>query len=208
MNAPIAPRLEELVQKKTIREQIGEVLYRELTGLALRRHGLVGQAVEVGVHRGYFAGQLLRHWPGQLHLVDPWTDVYPGYSSLDREEDYAACLQEIKPYQGRVVIHRSTSAAAAPQFSDASLDFVYIDAVHDEEDVRQDIRLWWPKVREGGILAGHDIVNGIWGAGVRAAVIDFVGKEDLDLFIVPASPHEPPPPDNNGGWYVWKPLRR
>ena len=208
MNVSLTPPLEEFVKRKTVREQIGEVLYRELTGLTLRRYGLVGQAVEVGVHRGYFAGQLLRHWPGQLHLVDPWVDVYPGYSSLDREEDYAACLEEIKPYQSRVTIHRCTSAAAAPKFSDASLDFAYIDAVHDEDDVRQDIRLWWPKVREGGILSGHDIINEVWGEGVRAAVIDFVEEEDLDLFIMPSSPHEPAPPDNNGSWYVWKPLSR
>ena len=42
---------------------------------------------------------------------------------------------------------------------DESLDFVYIDARHDRASVEEDMRLWWPKIRKHGILAGHDYVN-------------------------------------------------
>lgn len=49
------------------------------------------------------------------------------------------------------------SAEAAKSFPDASLDFVFIDANHEDDAVRRDISAWLPKVKPGGILAGHDI---------------------------------------------------
>jgi hypothetical protein len=36
------------------------------------------------------------------------------------------------------------------------LDFVYIDASHSRPDVDEDINIWYPKVRFGGMLGGHD----------------------------------------------------
>ena len=53
---------------------------------------------------------------------------------------------------------RKTSVEAAKDFEDGSLDAVYIDAEHDEESVREDIRTWRPKIKRGGILSGHDYV--------------------------------------------------
>lgn len=53
---------------------------------------------------------------------------------------------------------RKTSIEAAKDFEDESLDAVYIDAEHDEDSVREDIRAWRPKIKRGGILSGHDFV--------------------------------------------------
>jgi len=53
---------------------------------------------------------------------------------------------------------RKTSVEAAKDFADGSLDAVYIDAEHDEDSVREDIRTWRPKLKRGGILSGHDFV--------------------------------------------------
>lgn len=51
---------------------------------------------------------------------------------------------------------RKTSEEASKDFADGSLDAVYIDAEHDEDSVRKDIKLWRPKVKKGGVLSGHD----------------------------------------------------
>ena len=51
---------------------------------------------------------------------------------------------------------RAESVKAAADFEDCSLDIVYIDASHNYEDVKKDIEAWLPKVKLGGILAGHD----------------------------------------------------
>jgi len=64
------------------------------------------------------------------------------------------------------VMSQSSVEASMP-FADASLDFVFIDAAHDFESVRDDIAAWLPKVKPGGVLAGHDFGE----EGVMRAVI-------------------------------------
>ena len=56
-------------------------------------------------------------------------------------------------------------------------DLIFIDALHDYESVKQDIRLWWPKVRVGGVFATHDF-NHQW-PGVERAM-----AESFDLMQV------------------------
>lgn len=50
---------------------------------------------------------------------------------------------------------------AAKLFEDNSIDFCFIDAAHDYESVKKDIMAYWPKVKNGGILAGHDYEKGV-----------------------------------------------
>jgi predicted O-methyltransferase YrrM len=39
---------------------------------------------------------------------------------------------------------------------DKQLDFVYIDGLHDFKSVIDDIAAWYPLVRKGGVVGGHD----------------------------------------------------
>ena len=53
------------------------------------------------------------------------------------------------------------------------VDLVHIDAAHGYDDVLEDIRLWWPLVKHGGVLLGDD-----WNwPRVRSAVFDWVSTE-------------------------------
>ena len=54
---------------------------------------------------------------------------------------------------------RMTSHQASKMFSDNSLDFVYIDANHSYESVREDLKIWYPKVTNGGYLFGDDYLG-------------------------------------------------
>ena len=86
---------------------------------------------------------------------------------------------------------------AVKDFDDESLDFVYIDGNHLYPAVKKDIDLWWPKVKAGGVMGGHDYdivssshnidtylytfrVNGIH-YGVVKAVNDFADKHMLSI---------------------------
>lgn len=61
----------------------------------------------------------------------------------------------------------------------SGLDFIYIDGDHSYEAVIQDIELYYPKVKSGGIIGGHDFA--ISHLGVCKAVMEFVQKNNLKL---------------------------
>lgn len=71
---------------------------------------------------------------------------------------------------------RTTSLKAAQKFEDGSLDFVFIDAIHDYDHVKEDIQAWLPKVKKGGMLCGDDYkpkrFNGLC-KGVQEVLPDF-----------------------------------
>ena len=73
----------------------------------------------------------------------------------------------------RLIIDQSWDAAN--YFPDKSLDFVFIDACHEYESVKKDILAWMPKIKEGGILSGHDYGQGF--PGVKQSVDEIFGNK-------------------------------
>lgn len=71
------------------------------------------------------------------------------------------------------------SAESTSQFEDQSVDFCFIDADHREEYVARDIAAWWPKIRLGGCIGGHDFGNERQGVG--AAVTTFARGQSLPV---------------------------
>lgn len=66
---------------------------------------------------------------------------------------------------------RMFSLEAVDLFKNNELDFIFIDADHTYEAVKQDLELWYKKIRSGGIIGGDDYAT-IW-PGVRQAVDEF-----------------------------------
>jgi hypothetical protein len=60
----------------------------------------------------------------------------------------------------RVVIIRDFSEKAALEFPNNYFDFVYLDADHTYEAVKKDLESWYPKIKIGGVLSGHDYIDG------------------------------------------------
>jgi hypothetical protein len=67
---------------------------------------------------------------------------------------------------------KGNSLEVAKTFEDESLDFVFIDAGHQYEEVKADLNAWFSKVRKGGIVSGHDYVK-YQDFGVIEAVNEF-----------------------------------
>jgi hypothetical protein len=58
-----------------------------------------------------------------------------------------------------VTVQRNTTTEAVEHYPDAFFDFVYIDARHDYRGAFEDIKLWWPKMKKHGIMAGDDFTR-------------------------------------------------
>lgn len=66
------------------------------------------------------------------------------------------------------------SVRAARIFADGSLDFVFIDGNHTRESVMEDCAAWWPKIKVGGVMSGHDY--DVHFNEVVSAVNEFFGR--------------------------------
>ena len=114
---------------------------------------------EVGVQKGKFARVICMKNPGvKLYAIDPWrpyADIPCDQEEMDAFETQTR--ERLEPY--KTVIMKMTSLEAADMIEDGSLDFVYLDGQHDFINVTQDLHAWSPKVRSGGIIAGHDFLK-------------------------------------------------
>lgn len=125
-----------------------------------------GKGVEVGVYKGHLSRQILESWKGTLYMVDVWRSLdYDGYRDSTNNihgDVYQEAMKSIEGFEERAIMIRSNSEKASEMFGDSTLDFVYIDANHSYECVKKDIEFWYPKVRHGGFICGHDYLNIDW----------------------------------------------
>jgi hypothetical protein len=125
--------------------------------------------VEVGVCRGENIKQLIEACPNirMLYGIDPWKtyDRAPAgkqrrdwvpQSECEAWRERAHELLKANIEDGTVKLIRMRSVEAVDKFPDLSLDFVFIDGNHAYAEVVKDLAAWWPKVRPGGVLSGHD----------------------------------------------------
>jgi hypothetical protein len=166
------------------------VITRYELPVLLNRRRLLGLGFEVGVRVGAFSEFLLDRWRGRLLVsVDPWLaaprDEYRDVANVDQDRHdalHAETCERLRRFGNRSEVWRLASTEAAPRVLPASADFVYIDARHDYPSVLEDLEHWYPKIRPGGILAGHDYVDGEFAEGVfgvKSAVDEFCSTRRL-----------------------------
>ncbi|WP_438017845.1 class I SAM-dependent methyltransferase [Sorangium sp. So ce315] len=159
--------------------------FSEEAGLAYRslvRSIRGGAMVEVGSWKGLstaYVGRLATRRGVALHCVDAWegsSDAYAArYSAMLAAEDVPGAFRANMEALGiRPIVHRLASTDAAARFAEASLDLVFLDASHDAAAVLADIEAWWPRLKPGAILAGHD--HNEEHAGVLEAVARFAAR--------------------------------
>lgn len=164
-------------------------------GTFLNDNRLLGEAVEVGTHRGEFATQLLRKWKGrQLYCVDNWASGYDKgdpASNGNRTEDFVEYRKATRDYRtaSRVTTIREDEETAVDRFAGGSLDFAYLDANHQPDNVYESLRRWWPKIKTGGILAGHDFIcpgepDGGWGRLLQPVILEFAEEVGESIYLV------------------------
>lgn len=158
------------------------------------------KGAEVGVYLGYYSRVLLDTIPGlELTCIDSWN------LNDTRKRAFELAVENLAPYPKANII-RSTSVEAARSFEDGSLDFVFIDADHSYKAVKEDINAWYPKVRSGGILSGHDYFESPKKTvQVIPAVDEFVKEHGLTLQLTDWDKENPYRDDRQPCWYFIKP---
>lgn len=154
--------------------------YEEIYKSAVQKFDSGSIFVEVGTWKGmsacFMAVEIINSKKNiRFDCVDTWQIVE---TSKDIDANlydnlYETFLNNISPVRNIINVNRSISWDAANHYKNESLDFVFIDAGHEYENVKKDLESWYPKVKSnGGIIAGHDYHNnGI--CKVKSAVDDF-----------------------------------
>lgn len=140
--------------------------------------------VEVGSWKGksasYLAVEIINSAKDiKLDCVDTWQgsaehidDEYVKANTL-----FELFLNNVSSFRPVITPVRMDSISASKTYEDASIDFLFIDASHDYDSVKNDIEAWFPKVKPGGTIAGHDY--DCWDGVTKAVDEFFVGKPIL-----------------------------
>lgn len=81
---------------------------------------------------------------------------------------------ELKPF---INTHNINSIEGSKLYDDQSIDFVFIDGSHEYQDIKDDPYYWFPKVKNGGVFAGHDYPAF---EGVQKAVDEFFYNKNFE----------------------------
>ena len=139
--------------------------------------------IEIGTYEGRNAKSLLKCLNvSSISFIDPY-ELYDEkqLQVIQLEKAKERARKAIYKLRGKTEVNwvRKKSQDASKLFENKSADFIYIDGDHRYSAVKKDIELYWPKLKDGGILAGHDID---W-EGVVKAIGEFSLKNNLKLHL-------------------------
>jgi len=168
---------------------------------------------EIGVCKGYYSLTLCSENPGltTLYGIDNWSNNSGTHRERNhRDSAYRQTLERLAPFieKGVYKIIRKSSMEALADISDGSLDFVYIDADHSYKAVKEDVEGWAPKVRDGGIVSGHDFYTFKSGAGgIIPAVNEYIAKTGYTLQLTEWDNSNPDGDSRQPSWFFIKEVK-
>jgi len=124
------------------------------------------RGVEIGTFKGHFASEILKRWPGVLYMIDPWRPLGEEYSDSSNHSEhldaYSETMNRLAGFEDRAFMLRGLSSQLVNLFDDNSLDWIYVDGNHAYDYVKEDLEMWWPKLKSGGLMSGHDYLLLDW----------------------------------------------
>jgi len=137
---------------------------RNELGRMYEKHNKLGVGAEVGCYQGDFTQVLADRYKGKIMAIDYFDESdFLYYEGLE-----SRCRENLKGLNCEVI--KGNSLEVAGKITDGSLDWVYIDADHRYENAKADIETWFPKVRKGGIVSGHDYIKDYSVSGIDFGV--------------------------------------
>jgi hypothetical protein len=137
---------------------------------------------EIGVSKAAYTKVIFDKNPSlKMYCIDPWTRYWV-VRNQERQNRYQVMAKEtLKDFDVQFLV--KTSKEALVDIADNSLDFVYIDALHDFDNVMFDIIEWSRKVRTGGMVSGHDFVY-FHDCGVIPAVEAYTRAHNINPWFI------------------------
>lgn len=127
-----------------------------------------------------------------VHYVDHWggSNEPEHKTDPDLERVFGLFMDNIERLHGLdCMVHRGRTVDVAADFEDGSVDFIWVDAGHEYDEVLADIKAWWPKLRVGGVMGGDDYPM----IGVKSAVEEFFPQHEVG---------------SESGWQWWRVRKR
>ena len=148
-----------------------------------------GLVIELGVAAGKFAEEMLTIAASIEYIgIDRWSDHH-------NEQEMGLAISRIPSHRGGII--RATFEEVASKIPDSEADMIYIDGyAHTGQEGGETLRDWYPKLKPGGIFAGHDYCPKY--QPTIDAVDAFVAEHGLELIIIDELPHP--------SWWVRKPM--
>jgi hypothetical protein len=156
------------------------IQYVKLHNVKTHNEELFG--IEIGTHQALNAYSIMQNLPmRKLYLIDPYTLYDDGINTYqNRDRDYEIAQQRMKPFENNIEFIKEPSEVACKLFQGKyKVDFVYIDGNHSYDYVKKDIELYYPFVKSGGVIGGHDFRADC--EGLCRAVLEFADKNKLKL---------------------------
>lgn len=124
-------------------------------------------AIEVGVQSGAYSDILISKWNScRLYvMIDPWLkqkhyDDSANFDNNVQQQIFHNAMKVVNKYNNvEFIILKTTSKLAVKYVKNLLYDFIYLDGRHDYVSVKQDINMYFPLLKPGGILAGHDYLD-------------------------------------------------
>lgn len=136
---------------------------------------------EIGVNQGFNAYNIFQNLNiNKMYLIDCWDyNVDDGNGIfIDRSKNFHVSKKRLKRFNNNIIWLKKYSNDAVKDIKE-NLDFIYIDGNHSFKSVTEDINNYFPLVKKGGIIGGHDFSTG-W-MGVVDAVKKFCDINNLKL---------------------------
>lgn len=133
-------------------------------------------AIEIGSHMGEGLQMLASTGLfNKIHVIEPFKGEEEFNEMFGWSWDEVRSEWELntRHFKDIIKLHESYSYEIANNFIDGTINFIYIDGEHSYEAVKRDIELYLPKIKNGGIIAGHDYHEN-W-PGVIKAVEEVLG---------------------------------
>jgi len=178
-----------------------QIQHRSDLNKLLEHYGMFGVSAEVGVAEGRYSLEILNWGVPKLYMIDAWQTQNlfgdAGFAQDWHDTNYNEAKDRVKDFGDKAVMLRGLSVEMAKEIKNSSLSFVYLDACHTYEAVLEDLNAYLPKLKKGGIMAGHDFLNPDY--GVERAVREFCAEKNYELNTIPE--HSP---ENASFWFQKK----